>query len=103
MERWGGWAVFATRAIPGMPSDILSYVAGFTKVSWKTYTIATFFGFLPQSILYAWVGAEATEWFWAMMLLGTVVSAVVAVGAIVYGWIRRSARRRVLATVPVRR
>lgn len=103
MERWGGWAVFATRAIPGMPSDIFSYVAGFTKVSWKTYTIATFFGFLPQSILYAWVGAEATEWFWAMMLMGTVVSAVIAAGAIIYGWIRRSTRRRALATVLVRR
>jgi uncharacterized membrane protein YdjX (TVP38/TMEM64 family) len=102
MERWGGWAVFATRAIPGMPSDILSYVAGFTKVSWRTYTVATFFGFLPQSILYAWVGAEATGWFWAMMLVGTVVSSVLAASAIVYGWIRRTIRRRELATVAVR-
>lgn len=102
MERWGGWAVFATRAIPGMPSDILSYVAGFTKVSWKTYTVATFFGFLPQSIMYAWVGSQATEWFWAMMLIGTVVSSVLAASAIVYGWIRRTMRRRELATAPVR-
>ena len=102
MERWGGWAVFATRAIPGMPSDILSYVAGFTKVSWKTYIIATFFGFLPQSILYAWVGAEATDWFWAMMLVGTVVSSVLAAATIAYGWVRRSMRRRALATVTVR-
>ena len=51
----------------------------------------------------AWVGAEATEWFWAMMLMGTVVSAVIAAGAIIYGWIRRSTRRRALATVLVRR
>lgn len=102
MERWGGWAVFATRAIPGMPSDILSYVAGFTKVSWRTYTVATFFGFLPQSILYAWVGSEATGWFWAMMLIGTVVSSVLAASAMVYGWVRRSMRRRALAVVAVR-
>lgn len=102
MERWGGWAVFATRAIPGMPSDILSYVAGFTKVSWKTYTVATFFGFLPQSIMYAWFGAEATNWFWAVMMIGTVVSSVIAASAIAYGWIRRTMRRRALATVTVR-
>lgn len=94
MERWGGWAVFATRAIPGMPSDIFSYVAGFTRVSWRTYLTATFFGFLPQSILYAWVGAKATEWFWAMMLFGTVVSATLAVAAMVVQWIRRSSLRR---------
>lgn len=103
MERWGGWAVFATRAIPGMPSDILSYVAGFTKVTWKTYTLATFLGFLPQSIMYAWFGAEATSWFWLVMLIGTITSSVLAVGAIAYGWIRRTMRRRTLATVTVRR
>lgn len=103
MARWGGWAVFATRAIPGMPSDILSYVAGFTKVSWKTYTLATFLGFLPQSIMYAWFGAEATSWFWLVMLIGTITSSVLAVGAIAYGWIRRTMRRRTLATVTVRR
>jgi uncharacterized membrane protein YdjX (TVP38/TMEM64 family) len=94
MERWGGWAVFATRAIPGMPSDLLSYVAGFTKVSWKTYLVATLFGFLPQSIVYAWFGSEATSWFWAVMLIGTVVSAVVAVTAFLIQWIRRSIRRQ---------
>jgi uncharacterized membrane protein YdjX (TVP38/TMEM64 family) len=94
MERWGGWAVFATRAIPGMPSDILSYVAGFTHVSWRTYLISTLFGFLPQSIVYAWFGSEATNWFWAVMLGGTVVSAVIAVTAILIRWFRRSTQRR---------
>lgn len=94
MERWGGWAVFATRAIPGMPSDVLSYVAGFTNVSWRTYLVATFFGFLPQSILYAWFGSAATEWFWAVMLLGTVVSAILAVTVIVVQWFRHAAHRR---------
>jgi uncharacterized membrane protein YdjX (TVP38/TMEM64 family) len=94
MERWGGWAVFATRAVPGMPSDILSYVAGFTKVSWKTYLIATLFGFLPQSIVYAWFGSEATDWFWAVMLIGSVVSAVVAVSILLTQWIRRLIQRQ---------
>ena len=36
-----------------------------------------------------------------MMLVGTIVSSVLAASAIVYGWIRRSMRRRALATVPV--
>lgn len=97
MARWGGWAVFATRAIPGMPSDILSYVAGFTTVSWRTYLLATFFGFLPQSIIYAWFGSEATNWFWAVMLAGTAISSVLAVSAIIVRWVRGAAQRRTKA------
>lgn len=93
MARWGGWAIFATRAIPGMPSDLFSYAAGLTTVSWRTYLVATFFGFLPQSIVYAWVGSEATEWFWAMMLFGSAVSAVIAATGIVVQWIRRPGRQ----------
>lgn len=99
MGRWGGWALFASRAIPGMPSDIFSYAAGLTTVSWRTYLIATFFGFLPQSIIYAWVGAEATNWFWAVMLFGAAVSAVIAIAAVIAQWVRRSfyARKEVRA------
>jgi len=99
MARWGGWAVFATRAIPGMPSDILSYVAGFTNVSWRTYLVATFFGFLPQSILYAWLGSAATEWFWAVMLFGTVVSATIAACVVAVQTIRRWRTRRAAVVV----
>src|SRR5690606_5228131 len=99
MERWGGWAVFATRAIPGMPSDVFSYVAGFTNVSWRTYLVATFFGFLPQSILYAWLGSAATGWFWAVMLFGTVVSATIAASVISVQAVRRWRSRRAAMVV----
>jgi uncharacterized membrane protein YdjX (TVP38/TMEM64 family) len=99
MSRWGGWAIFATRAIPGMPSDVFSYVAGFTNVSWRTYLIATFFGFLPQSILYAWLGSAATGWFWAVMLFGTVVSATIAASVVTVQAIRRWRIRRAAMVV----
>ena len=95
-ERWlkrrGGWAVFATRAVPGMPSDMLSYVAGFTNVSWRTYLVATLFGFLPQSIVFAWFGAEATSWFWVIMMSGTILTGVLAVAAFIIQWMRRRMR-----------
>jgi uncharacterized membrane protein YdjX (TVP38/TMEM64 family) len=92
MERRGGLAVFATRAIPGMPSDMLSYVAGFTKVSWRTYIVATLLGFLPQSIVFAWFGAEATGWFWVVMMSGSLLTGVLAVGAFIVQWVRRRTR-----------
>jgi uncharacterized membrane protein YdjX (TVP38/TMEM64 family) len=93
MQRRGGWAVFASRAVPGMPSDMLSYVAGFTNVSWRTYLMATLFGFLPQSIVFAWFGAEATSWFWVIMMSGTILTGVLALIAVVTQWIRRRMRR----------
>ena len=96
MQRRGGWAVFATRAVPGMPSDMLSYVAGFTNVSWRTYLMATFFGFLPQSIVFAWFGAEATSWFWVIMMSGTILTGVLAVTAVIAQWVRRRMRRAVV-------
>jgi uncharacterized membrane protein YdjX (TVP38/TMEM64 family) len=93
MQRRGGWAVFATRAVPGMPSDMLSYDAGFTNVSWQTYLMATLLGFLPQSIVFAWFGAEATSWFWVVMMSGTILTGVLALVAVITQWIRRRTRR----------
>lgn len=98
MQRRGGWAVFATRAVPGMPSDMLSYVAGFTNVSWRTYLVATLFGFLPQSIVFAWFGAEATSWFWVVMMSGTILTGVLTVTAITVQWVRRRMRRATSAS-----
>lgn len=97
MQRRGGWAVFATRVIPGMPSDMLSYVAGLTNVSWRTYLVATLFGFLPQSIVFAWFGAEATEWFWLIMMSGTILTCVLGAATIIVQWVRRRTNRRVAA------
>lgn len=94
MERRGGLAVFATRAIPGMPSDMLSYVAGFTRVSWKTYFVATLIGFLPQSIVFAWFGAEATGWFWVVMMSGSILTGILAVTTLIVQWVRRRKSRR---------
>jgi uncharacterized membrane protein YdjX (TVP38/TMEM64 family) len=94
MQRRGGWAVFASRAIPGMPSDMLSYVAGFTNISWRTYIVATLLGFLPQSIVYAWFGAEATNWFWAVMMIGWVTTGLITVTAFVVQWVRRTTHRQ---------
>lgn len=94
MQRRGGLAVFATRAVPGMPSDMLSYVAGLTKVSWRTYIVATLLGFLPQSIIFAWFGSEATEWFWLIMMSGTILTGVLAVTTLIIQWIRRHTNRR---------
>ena len=78
LQRWGGKMLFVVRAIPGMPSDFLSYVAGLTKMPVRTYVLATFLGYIPQSFAYAWLGDDAMGYFWWIVLAGFGVSLVIA-------------------------
>jgi uncharacterized membrane protein YdjX (TVP38/TMEM64 family) len=82
LDRWGSKALFVVRAIPGMPSDFLSYVAGLTTMRPRTYILATAAGYIPQSIVYAWLGDAAMGWFWWIVIGGFVISALIAVA----GW-----------------
>src|SRR5699024_3633219 len=74
VDRWGGKALFVVRAIPGMPSDFVSYVAGLTNIRIRTYIFATAAGYVPQSLLYAWLGDSAMGWFWWIVLGGFALS-----------------------------
>ena len=78
LDRWGAGALFVIRAIPGMPSDFMSYVAGLTTMRARTYVLATFAGYIPQSILYAWIGDAAMTWFWWITAAGFGISAIIA-------------------------
>lgn len=90
LERWGGKALFITRAVPGMPSDVISYATGLTRMPVRTYLLATFLGFIPQSLMYAWLGDAATEWFWYIVVGGFALS--LAVGLI--SWTVQTLNRR---------
>lgn len=79
LQKWGGRALFLIRAIPGMPSDFMSYVAGLTRMTFRTYVLATAAGFIPQSIVYAWLGDSAMTWFWWVVIGGFGISGVIAV------------------------
>ena len=94
LQRWGGKALFIIRAIPGMPSDFMSYVAGLTRMPVRTYVIATFLGYIPQSFAYAWLGDDAMDYFWWIVFGGFGVSAVIALISWVIQRRNRSIRRR---------
>ncbi|HEV2072435.1 MAG TPA: VTT domain-containing protein [Thermomicrobiales bacterium] len=96
LDRWGGKALFVIRAIPGTPSDFISYLAGLTNMRRRTYVLATFLGYIPQSLLFAWLGDTAMGWFWWIVMAGFAVSALIGLA----GWAiqRRSneaGRRRI--------
>lgn len=78
LRRWGGWALFTVRAIAGMPSDFLSYMAGLTTMPVRTYVFATLLGYVPQSFAYAWLGDDAMGYFWWIVMGGFGVSSLIA-------------------------
>lgn len=54
-EVWGGWLVTLTRWLPLFP-EVISCLAGMTRMPWKAYAVATLCGVVPLSVLFSWIG-----------------------------------------------
>lgn len=87
--RWGMYAIFVARLIPGVAFDAVSYAAGLTRMRFRNFIVASALGILPQTFLYSYLGRQAPEYV-ALFLVtsGLVVAAVVAAAVV------RSKRRR---------
>ena len=48
--------VALTRLAPVFPFTLLNYAYGLTQVKWSSYAIATFFGMMPGTLLYVYIG-----------------------------------------------
>lgn len=55
------WYVLSTRLTPLFPFNIVNTLFGLTSVSVKDYTLGTFFGIIPGTIVYVWLGASGQE------------------------------------------
>ena len=88
IDRWGVKALLLVRAIPGMPSDFVSYLLGLTSMPARKYLTVSAIGYIPQSLAYAWLGDYATDWFWWIVLAGFGVSFLI--GGVV--WLVRKFR-----------
>lgn len=53
--------VFASRLLPFVSFDIVSYAAGLTVLAWWRFALATLAGIVPASFLLAHFGAEMAE------------------------------------------
>ncbi len=83
--RWGLYAVFLARLIPGVSFDIISYAAGLTPMGFRSFITASILGIVPQTFFYSFLGHRAPEYVWAFL----VFSAIVAVSAVAAVAIRR--------------
>jgi uncharacterized membrane protein YdjX (TVP38/TMEM64 family) len=76
--------VFASRLLPFVSFDLVSYAAGLTVLSWWRFAVATLAGIVPASFLLAHFGAEmvaggAAEAIIAALALGVLVAIPFAV------------------------
>jgi uncharacterized membrane protein YdjX (TVP38/TMEM64 family) len=56
--KYGGLAIFLLRLNPLTSTDIISYIAGFSKLKFKPFIIGTSLGLLPLSFLSSYFGGE---------------------------------------------
>ena len=89
--RWGLYAVFVGRLIPGVAFDVISYAAGLTRMRFRSFLIATALGIFPQTFLYSYLGRQAPEYVGLFLVTSALVVAVVAAVAVVR--YRRKRRR----------
>ncbi len=98
-----GWKIVGlTRLSPAFPFTLLNYAFGLTRVSLRHYALATFFGMMPGTVLYVYLGAIAkagiksegrTPGQWAMLIVGLL--ATVAVTAFVTRLARKALATKV--------
>ena len=89
-ERWGTYAVFAGRLVPGVAFDAISYAAGLTRMRFGGFAAATALGILPQTFLYSYLGRRAPEYVGLFL----VTSALVVLGAVAFAVLRHRKARR---------
>lgn len=55
-EKYGGFTIFILRINPLTSTDLFSYLAGFTKMSFRKFIIGTTLGLAPSIILQSYLG-----------------------------------------------
>lgn len=61
IKRRGFVLVFVLRLIPLFPFDVISYAAGFSRVKFKDFALATLLGIIPGIFVFINIGDKATQ------------------------------------------
>lgn len=86
-EKYGKNTILICRLLPFVSFDIVSYVAGLTSISFKSFLIATGLGQLPATIIYSYVGGMLTggaKLFVTGLLILFALSAFVVMAKAIY-------------------
>jgi uncharacterized membrane protein YdjX (TVP38/TMEM64 family) len=101
VDRWftqrGIYAIFMARLLPGVGFDAVSYAAGLSGLRVGRFIGATTLGIIPQTLLYAYLGQNATQYLWVLLA----ANGVVVAGVALVGLVARRMRRRAQHIPPV--
>ena len=81
-DKYGKHAVFISRLLPIVSFDLVSYAAGVTSISFWQFFWATGLGQLPATILYSYLGQNATSTVKILFFMFTIVIALAVIGMI---------------------
>lgn len=80
--KYGKHAVFIARLVPIVSFDLVSYAAGVTSISFWQFFWATGLGQLPATLLYSYLGQNATSTVKILFFVFTIVIALAILGMI---------------------
>jgi uncharacterized membrane protein YdjX (TVP38/TMEM64 family) len=63
-------AIFLARLIPIFSFDVVSYGAGFTNVSLRTFALATLLGMAPPTFAFTYLGSSIVSTQWSLIAAG---------------------------------
>jgi len=81
-----GLLIFLARLIPVFSFDLISYGAGFTTVSLRTFSLATVTGMIPPTFAFTYLGSSVVSAQW--LLIGSACF-LVAVFILMPTWLKR--------------
>ncbi|NHC40160.1 TVP38/TMEM64 family protein [Bacillus sp. MM2020_1] len=81
-DKYGKHAVFIARLVPIVSFDLVSYAAGVTSISFWQFSWATGLGQLPATLLYSYLGQNATSTVKILFFVFTIVIALAVLGMI---------------------
>jgi uncharacterized membrane protein YdjX (TVP38/TMEM64 family) len=81
-----GLLIFLARLIPVFSFDIVSYGAGFTTISLRTFSLATIAGMIPPTFAFTYLGSSVVSAEW--LLIGS-ASFLVAIFILMPKWLKR--------------
>jgi uncharacterized membrane protein YdjX (TVP38/TMEM64 family) len=70
-----GVLVFLARLLPVFSFDVISYGAGLTTLSLKTFALTTLLGMIPPSFALTYLGSRVVSAQWTLVVLGGVLVA----------------------------
>ncbi len=76
-----GWLLFLILVIPGLPDDMVCYVAGLTTLPYKKLLAITFLGRFPTIVLTNYLGAGLSDHLGLVAILSLVTVIILALAA----------------------